>query len=282
MGTLYVVATPIGNLSDISPRAVQILRDVALIAAEDTRHTGGLLSHFGIKTPMISYHAFNEQSRRGKLLDAIAVGDVALVADAGTPAISDPGAELVDAVLEAGFPVRTVPGPSALTAAASISGLLDGPFTFLGFLPRKAGERRAVIARAAAASFGVVLFESPNRLQSTLRELETVFEGRRFAVARELSKLHESLVRGVLHPGEAYSAYEKVRGEVVVVIAASTDEPPDSDAEEVLARLLESGMRASAAARSAAELTGRPRSELYAIAVELDRRRQKGQGDAST
>ena len=271
MGTLYVVATPIGNLEDITPRALRTLRDVSLIAAEDTRHTGRLLAHFSIETPMVSYHTFNERSRRQRLLDAVASADIALVTDAGTPAISDPGVELVDAVLQAGYPVRTIPGPSSLTAAVSISGLLSGPFTFLGFLPRKAGERRDLLARAAANGFGVVLYESPNRLQALLHELLVVFEGRRFAVARELSKLHESLERRVFVIGNDFVEFADVRGEIVLIIEPSIGDPDLSDPAETLRELISAGMRASEAARTGAQLTGRPRSELYNLAIVLEK-----------
>jgi len=271
MGTLYVVATPIGNLEDITPRALRTLRDVSLIAAEDTRHTGRLLAHFSIETPMVSYHTFNERSRRQRLLDAIDSADIALVTDAGTPAISDPGVELVDAVLQAGYPVRTIPGPSSLTAAVSISGLLSGPFTFLGFLPRKAGERRELLARAAANGFGVVLYESPNRLHALLHELLAAFEGRRFAVARELSKMHESLERRVFVVGNDFVEFADVRGEIVLIIAPSTGDPDLSDPAETLRALISAGMRASEAARTGAQLTGRPRSELYNLAIVLEK-----------
>src|SRR5215207_1600742 len=271
MGTLYVVATPIGNLEDITPRALRTLRDVSLITAEDTRHTGRLLAHFSIETPMVSYHTFNERSRRQRLLDAVASADIALVTDAGTPAISDPGVELVDAVLQAGYPVRTIPGPSSLTAALSISGLLSGPFTFLGFLPRKAGERRELLARAAANGFGVVLYESPNRLHALLHELLAAFEGRRFAVARELSKMHESLERRVFVVGNDFVEFADVRGEIVLIIAPSTGDPDLSDPAETLRALISAGMRASEAARTGARLTGRPRSELYNLAIVLEK-----------
>ena len=148
MGTLYVVATPIGNLEDFSPRAVRMLREVALIAAEDTRHSRRLLTHFEIKTPVVSYHEHNQRSRREHLLEALASGDVALITDAGTPGISDPGADLVTAALDAGYRVSPIPGASAVAAAVSASGLIDGPFLTLGFLPRERGERLRLVARA--------------------------------------------------------------------------------------------------------------------------------------
>lgn len=280
MGTLFVVATPIGNLEDMSPRAIRVLRSASLIAAEDTRHTGKLLAHFGIETPMLSYHAFNERARRERLLTALAAGDVALVTDAGTPAVSDPGVELVDAAIDAGFPVRTVPGPSSLASAASVSGLLSGPWTFLGFLPRKAGERSERIAHAAATGFGVVIFESPHRVQATLRDLSRPLEGRRFAVIRELSKIHEEIRRGVLAIDDAYEAFDNLRGEVVLVVESGSDAAA-SDEEPVLVveRLLADGLKPSDAAREAARLTGRPRSELYQLA--LARNRRSGEGSNS-
>src|SRR5215216_4025343 len=170
MGTLYVVATPIGNLEDLSPRAVRVLREVDLIAAEDTRHSRRLLTHFAITTPTVSYHEHNKRKRRELLLEALASGDVALITDAGTPAVSDPGSDLVTAALAAGHRVSPIPGPSALAAAVSASGLTDGPFLTLGFLPRERGERRRLIARAATAGFPLVIFESPRRLGPTLQE----------------------------------------------------------------------------------------------------------------
>lgn len=272
MGTLYVVGTPIGNLEDVSPRAIRTLREVSLIAAEDTRHTAKLLTHFGISTPMTSYHAFNERFRRGHLLAALADGDVALVTDAGTPGISDPGVELVDAVLDVGFPVKAIPGPSSLTSAASTSGLLTGPFTFLGFLPRKSGERRKLIALAASTGFGVVLFESPNRLVATLRELTAMLAGRRFAVARELTKVHETVERGAFDPNDDYSSFATLRGEVVVVVEMAPTAQDTDDAEATLIALLQTGLRATEAARLAARMSGLPRSELYKLAIEFERK----------
>lgn len=276
MGTLFVVATPIGNLEDITSRAVRVLGDVSLIAAEDTRHTGKLLAHFGIQTPMISYHAFNERARRERLLTALADGDVALVTDAGTPAISDPGVELVDAAIEAGFQVRTIPGASSLASAASISGLLTGPFTFVGFLPRKAGERAKLAARAASSGFGLIFFESPNRLQATLRELSPLLRERRFTVARELSKLHEEVRRGVFSLDDRYESFGDLRGEIVLVVEAG----PESVANEeepavVLENLMTAGLKPSEAAREAARLTGQPRSHLYQMALERNRERKQ-------
>ena len=193
MGTLYIVATPIGNLEDLSPRAVRILREVDLIAAEDTRHSRRLLTHFEIKTPTVSYHEHNQRGRRELLLEALESGDVALITDAGTPGVSDPGADLVAAALGAGYRVSPIPGASALAAAVSASGLIDGPFLTLGFLPRERGERVRLIARAATAGFPLVIFESARRLGSTLQELVEILGDRRAVILRELTKIHEEV-----------------------------------------------------------------------------------------
>lgn len=266
MGTLYIVATPIGNLGDISARALETLKSVQLIAAEDTRHTGRLLTHFGIETPLISYHSFNERARRDRLLAALAAGDVALVSDAGTPGISDPGQALVADVVAAGYRVSPIPGPSSLVAAASVSGMADGPMTFLGFLPRQASERRRLLTRVGATGFALVLFESPNRLRATLVELQALLGERQAALMRELTKLHEESRFGTLSSLAADLAADGVRGECVIVVAASLPESEASeDPVDVVERLLATGMKPSEAAREAAAITGRPRSEVYAL-----------------
>jgi len=269
LGTLFVVATPIGNLEDITMRALRVLREVSLIAAEDTRHTGKMLAHFEIKTAMRSYHSFNERSRRDSLLEALSAGDVALVTDAGTPGISDPGVELVDAALEAGFPVRSLPGPSSLTAAVSVSGLLYGPFTFLGFLPRKGKDRSTVLARAGALGTGLVLYESANRLVPTLTDLFNALGDRRYAVVREISKIHEEIVRGKLGNSADIERHEGARGEVVIIVGAADSKDSVEDPFEVLRSMLDAGMKPSDAARETATLTGLPRSELYQHAMAM-------------
>ncbi|HET8523910.1 MAG TPA: 16S rRNA (cytidine(1402)-2'-O)-methyltransferase [Thermomicrobiales bacterium] len=270
MGTLYLVATPIGNLEDITPRALRTLREVALIAAEDTRHTGRLLARFGIDTPMISYHAFNERSRRERLLAALAEGDVALVTDAGTPGVADPGRDVVEAAFHAGYRVSPIPGPSALTAAISASGLIDGPFLVLGFLPRAGRERKHALGRAATSGAPVVLFEAPGRLVSTLRELAALLGNRTAVVARELTKLHEDIRRdSLLNLAAAYDE-EGVKGEIVIVVDGADNENEGTTSAEdpvaVVAALLRSGLKPSEAAREAAKLTGLPRSQLYELA----------------
>jgi 16S rRNA (cytidine1402-2'-O)-methyltransferase len=271
LGTLYVVATPIGNLEDLSPRAVRVLREVALIAAEDTRHSRRLLSHFAIDTPTVSYHEHNQRARRERLLEALATGDVALITDAGTPAVSDPGADLVTAALAAGYQVSPVPGPSALAAAVSASGLIDGPFFVLGFLPRERGERLRLVARAATAGFPLVIFESAQRLERTLRELTEILGDRPVVMLRELTKIHEEVRSSSLSALHQWAADDTPRGEVALVIATGDEvATSESDAEHVVRMLRQSGLSASQAAREAASITGLPRSDLYKLALAVN------------
>ncbi len=272
MGTLYVVGTPIGNLADMTPRAVDVLGRVTLIAAEDTRHTLGLLRHFGIETPLLSYHAHNERSRRERLLGALADGDVALVSDAGTPAISDPGNDLVAVALAAGFSVSPIPGASSLVAAVSASGLVPGPFVVVGFLERRGRDRAVELGRAAAAGMPLVLFEAPNRLVETLDFLHTSLGDRPVTVARELTKVHEEVRHGIISVVADHYRQRPPRGEIVIVVggAAATDSSADADDDDTVIRsLLGTGLSISQAAREAASLTGRPRSELYDLARRL-------------
>ena len=261
----------------MSPRAVRTLRDVRLIAAEDTRHSRRLLTHFAIDTPLMSYHQHNARQRRTLLLSALDAGDVALITDAGTPAISDPGADLAAAALAAGHRVSPIPGPSALAAAVSASGLIEGPFVSLGFLPREVGERQRLVARGAASGFPLVLFESARRLARTLAELEGAVGNRRAVVMRELTKIHEEVRAGTLGELRAWSAGTEVRGEVALVLAAAIEQPAEGgEAESVVRALRRSGLSASQAAREAAAITGLPRSELYAIAQRVGVRGSDG------
>ncbi|MFN8591404.1 MAG: 16S rRNA (cytidine(1402)-2'-O)-methyltransferase [Thermomicrobiales bacterium] len=267
MGTLFVVATPIGNLSDLSPRAVETMRSVNVIAAEDTRHSRRLLSHFGIETPMVSYHQHNERERRERLLVALDRGDVALISDAGTPGISDPGAVLVAAALDAGHTVSPIPGPSALAAAISASGLIAGPFLTLGFLPRERGPRRTLIAKAVASGFPLVIFESPNRLRDTLAELQSLAGDRLAVVTRELTKIHEEVRKGTVSDLLEWSSRDRPRGEVTLIISGSQPlDSPVEDAATVVTMLRRSGLSPSQTAREAAAITGLPRSEMYRLA----------------
>jgi 16S rRNA (cytidine1402-2'-O)-methyltransferase len=270
LGTLYVVATPIGNLQDFTPRAVETLRAVSLIAAEDTRHSGQLRSTFDIRTPMVSYHHHNRQQREQRLLTALAEGDVALITDAGTPGIADPGREIVEAALREGFRVEPIPGASALVAAVSASGLVEGPFVFLGFLTRKGEERRAEIAKAAATGWPIVLFESPVRLSATLADLHQALGERDAVVARELTKLHEEIVRDSLSELLERFGSGDVRGEIVIVVGPAVEiEGVGADLPQLARRLLADGLKPSRAARELASIAGIPGDEAYAIVREI-------------
>jgi 16S rRNA (cytidine1402-2'-O)-methyltransferase len=279
MGTLYLVATPIGNLEDISARALRILAEVRLIAAEDTRHTGKLLSHFQIHTPQVSYHEHNKLSKMEPVLRALDEGDVALASDAGTPALNDPGYELVRAALAAGHTVTPIPGPSAPLAALVASGLPTDAFIYLGYLPRKASDRRKFIARAADQPYTLIFLETPHRLVDALADLLDGLGDRPCAVARELTKLHEEIRRENLSQALAHFTANPPRGEITLVVAGAAYERAAAPAtapawtDETLAaelrRRMEAGESASRAAAALAAETGRSRRELYRIILEL-------------
>lgn len=276
MSRLFVVATPIGNLGDITLRALEVLRAVGHIAAEDTRHTAKLLRHYEIATPLISYHEHNRRRQLPRILALLAQGDVALVSDAGTPGISDPGAELVTAADAAGHDVVPLPGPSALSAILSVAGCEPGPVHFLGFLPRKRGARRDLIERYAAGPGVTVFFETPHRLQAALTDIAAVAGAQQLVVGRELTKLHEEIVRGPAAAVAAQLARKPPRGEFVLVLQGSGDGPPMAPAvepellrrdDDLLARRFaawcdELGDRRQALAQLVAE-TGQPRREVY-------------------
>ena len=226
MGTLYLVATPIGNMRDISLRALDVLRGVPLIAAEDTRTARKLLTHFEITAELTSYNDHNAAVKTPRLLAALDAGDVALVSDAGMPAISDPGHQLVVAVIDAGHDVVPVPGASAVIAAVAVSGLPSRRFHYLGFLPRQSGERRRALVAAARSGDTLVVFESPHRVHAMLRDAHAALGDRRVAVCRELTKLHEEIWRGTL--GDAIEHFAAPRGEFTIVIEGG--EPPGDDA----------------------------------------------------
>ncbi|MBT8336385.1 MAG: 16S rRNA (cytidine(1402)-2'-O)-methyltransferase [Gemmatimonadetes bacterium] len=274
MAMLHVVATPIGNLADLPPRAARALEDADAVYAEDTRRTATLLRHIGAHTPLRSLHAHNEARRVQEVLTRLDAGEsVTLVSDAGTPLISDPGGRLVRAVLDAGHTVVPVPGPSAVLAALVGSGLPADRFAFLGFVPRKGRERSATLDRIVESEETIVVFESPERLVALLADLEARCVGEREAcVARELTKLHETFARGTLAELRAYYEHTPARGEVTVVVAAAAPAAPedrDVEARREAAALLAAGTPPSSAAREVARRIGIPRNRAYALVQTL-------------
>lgn len=268
-GTLHVVSTPIGNRGDLSPRAIEVLRAATLVVAEDTRHTAPLLQWAGVETPLRSHHQHNEARETPLLLERLRAGDdIALVSDAGTPCLSDPGERLVAAAVAAGIPVVPVPGPSALLAALVASGLPAVPFTFVGFLPRPAGERRTALDAALALPHTVVLYEAPPRVADTLEAIAAAGAGDRAAVvARELTKLHEEFRRGTVAELAAYYREAAPRGEVVLVLAGKPAAAVDHAGAAAVARRLrsEGATVRDTVARLQAEF-GIARNEAYRLA----------------
>ncbi|MEO1093121.1 MAG: 16S rRNA (cytidine(1402)-2'-O)-methyltransferase [Pseudomonadota bacterium] len=268
---LYLVATPIGNLEDLTPRALRVLRDVDRVYCEDTRVTGKLLSVLGCPRSLAAYHEHNAERLRPVVLAALAAGEsVALTSDAGTPLVSDPGFKLVRDAIEADHPVTPIPGPSAPIAALIASGLPTDRFFFQGFLPTKGGARERVLAELAGYRATLVLFESAARSEATLRDLARAFGARPAALARELTKRHEEIRRGDLAMLADGCAADPPRGEVVLVVGGAGDTAPDVDVEHLLQAALQ-GRSPSEAAKLVAKATGRPRAELYRLALGLQR-----------
>jgi 16S rRNA (cytidine1402-2'-O)-methyltransferase len=275
MGTLYLVSTPIGNLEDITQRALRILREVALIAAEDTRHTRRLLARYDIATHCIAYHEHNKLTRLDDILAALTGSDVALVSDAGTPAVSDPGFELVRACIDAGFDVSPIPGASAPIAALVASGLPTDSFFYVGFLPRRSSERRTFLARLTEIPATLVCFEAPHRLVAALRDIEATLGDRPMVVAREVTKMHEEFVRLPVSAARAHFEAHPPRGECTLVIAGAAEAPPPTEGEEE-ARIIErlqtlraAGQSSSAAARQVARELGVSRRVVYQLGLSL-------------
>jgi 16S rRNA (cytidine1402-2'-O)-methyltransferase len=269
--SLFVVSTPIGNLGDMSVRAIETLRSVALILAEDTRHSRHLLNHFDISTPVEAYHEHNEARVTPRLLDRLERGDsLAIISDAGTPLVSDPGARLVRAAINAGIPVVPIPGPSAMLAALVASGIDAGRFSFLGFLPRRGRDRSTVLRDIVRLEHTAILYESPNRLAATLAELADNGAGEREAVvARELTKQYEEIRRGTVEELARYYEQSAVRGEVVIVLAGGMLAPPAEDSMRSRAReLREAGASARDVARTLIVEYGASRNVAYRIAHE--------------
>ncbi|MDD5369116.1 MAG: 16S rRNA (cytidine(1402)-2'-O)-methyltransferase [Anaerolineaceae bacterium] len=271
MSTLYLVATPIGNLEDISARALRVLSQVGLIAAEDTRHTRKLLSAYDIHTPLTSYHEHNKIARLAPVLDALQRGPVALVSDAGTPALNDPGYELVQAALAAGHAVSPIPGPCAPVAALVASGLPTDEFLFLGYLPRRSSERRALLRSIAALPYTVVFLETPHRLLDGLSDLLQELGDRPVAAARELTKLHEEFIRGNLSAVLEHFRRVEPRGEFTLIVGGNLI-PDEPWSEERLLSALESGIQSGESSKGLtqrlADESGWPRREIYQKIVD--------------
>lgn len=274
-GTLYVVATPLGNLGDLSIRAAEVLAKVSVVAAEDTRRTRGLLSHLGARPSLLSFHAHSGENRLDSLLDMLRSGrDIALVSDAGTPTVSDPGTDLVAQARDAGIPIVPIPGPSAVATALSAAGLPGDRYLFLGFVPRKGKERSRLLSRAAAEEWSVVLFEAPPRLLGLLEDLIPLAgAGRMAVVCRELTKMHEEIRSGTL--GELADYYSAVppRGELTIVLQGTGEPPiePDrtEDAIERATSLLAEGMSRREVVQRLTQSLGLPRNEAYKLVMEL-------------
>lgn len=270
-GRLFLVATPIGNLGDVSERAVQTLKDVAFIACEDTRHSRVLLDQYGIKKPLLSLPAFAEGERAGAILERLSGGeDGALITDAGSPAISDPGEKLVVEAVAAGITVVPIPGPAALIAALSASGLPTGRFHFLGFLPRQDSDARAMIEEVRGLSATLIFYESPRRLSDTLKVLHELLGDRRACVARELTKLHEELARGTLT--ELISRYaEEPKGECVVIVEGRTGDTRWSEdaVRSALKKGLAAGEKLKPLSAELSQQSGWSARDLYQLGLSL-------------
>jgi 16S rRNA (cytidine1402-2'-O)-methyltransferase len=277
-GTLFIVATPIGNLEDITERALRVLGEVELIACEDTRHTRLLLNRFGIKSKTISYHEHNERERAEELCKLLAAGSsIALVSDAGTPLISDPGFRIVNAAIQTGISIVPIPGASAFVAALAASGLPSDRFFFAGFLPARANARRALLEELRAIPATLVFYEAPHRIAATLKDARSVLGNRQGAVARELTKLHEEIARGSLDDlGQRFADKARARGEMVLLIsgASETEILARDESEDAPARLAKrvtelerEGLDAKAALKRAARELGLKRAEAYRMMV---------------
>lgn len=272
MGTLYLVATPIGNLEDITLRALRILREARLIAAEDTRVTRRLLDRYQIHTPMISYHEHNKLARLDEVLQALALGDVALVSDAGTPGLNDPGFELVQAALAAGFPVSPVPGPAAPVAALVGSGLPTDRFLYLGYLHRKSSQRRQFLIEVQTLPYTMIFLETPHRLVEALKDLLEVLGDRPAVAAREMTKLHEEFIRGTLSSLLEHFQMHAPRGEFVLVVGGAQPEETAWDEERVRQALLEmlsEGRPGSAAVEVVSGRAGWRKNRVYRLLMEM-------------
>lgn len=270
MGTLYIVGTPIGNLEDITLRALRILREVSLIAAEDTRRARVLTTQYKIDTPTTSYFEGNKLTKLSTVLGALSAGDVALISEAGMPGLSDPGYELIAAAIEAGHRVVPVPGPTAPVTALVVSGLPTDSFIFLGYLPRRQSRRRRLLESVSHEEHTLVSFETPHRLHESLADIEAVLGDRPVAICRELTKVHEEIWRGTVSGARAHFAEHQPRGEFTLVIGGASVEEQRWEEEQVrtaLQELLDQGLRRPDAARRVAELSGWDRGTVYQLGL---------------
>ncbi|MFA5629109.1 MAG: 16S rRNA (cytidine(1402)-2'-O)-methyltransferase [Dehalococcoidales bacterium] len=269
MPSLYIVATPIGNLEDISPRAVRILREVDLIAAEDTRKTRILLDKYEIKTSLTSYYEHNKIDKLDYILSQLEQKDIAIVSEAGMPGISDPGYELVAAAVEKGFTVVPIPGPSAIITALAVSGLPTDRFTFIGFLPRRIGDRRKVLTTVLSETGTIIAYEAPHRLQAALSDIIYVLGDRRICVCRELTKMYEEVFRGTA--SEALEHFNDPRGEFVLVIDGKAKEKPQltGDVIKRLEALQQEGLGARESVEKVVKETGLAKKEVYQAWLKL-------------
>lgn len=279
MPTLFLVGTPIGNLEDISLRALRVLREVSLIAAEDTRMTGRLLRHYEIATPMVSYHEFSRQGRIDELIERAKTEAIALVSDAGMPGLSDPGYRLVNAAIEAGCEVSPVPGPSAAVAALISSGLPSDRYLFLGFLPRQQAARRAALQTVVQLPYTLVLYEAPHRLLNLLADIVSTLGDRELCVARELTKMYEETWRGTASQAIHHFRQGQIRGEITVVITGASRDVMKWTEAEVLAELkgqLADGVSRKKAVASLVEQSGWNRRQVYRLALQLKKDKSQG------
>jgi len=269
MGTLYLVATPIGNLEDMSPRAVRILKEAVLIAAEDTRHTGKLLKHFKIETPITSYFEHNKLKKLDFILNKLSNGDVALVSDAGTPAINDPGYELVKGALASDFDVRPVPGPSAPISALAVSGLPTDSFLYLGYLPHKTNDRQKIVGQVADLPYTLIFLESPYRIVEALEDLLSILGDRNICVAREMTKMFEEYWRGTVGGALKYFKSQPARGEFTLVVEGKRKEEREVWTEVELLAAIERELLGKKSAKEIsvelAEQSGWNKKEIYAL-----------------
>lgn len=269
MGTLYLVATPIGNLEDMSPRAVRVLKEAALIAAEDTRHTGKLLNYFGIETLLTSYFEHNKLNKLDFILEKLSSGDVALVSDAGTPAINDPGYELVKAALASNFDVRPIPGASAPIAALTVSGLPTDSFLYLGYLPHKTSERHARLQEVEHQPYTLIFLESPYRIVESLEDILSILGNRKICVAREMTKMFEEYWRGDLTGAVNYFKSQPARGEFTLVVEGKTKDERGVWTEDELRAAIERELKTEKSAKEIsaelAETSGWSKREIYSF-----------------